>query len=60
MSFSLASLDGRARLGPAVVLELVVAPRFFGGCLKIGELRDWDIVFVCVARLTILKGVAAA
>lgn len=32
MSFSLASLEGRARLGPAVE-ELGAAPRLLGGCM---------------------------
>lgn len=46
MLFSLASFEGRARFGPVVVEELVVAPRFFGGCLRSSELRCCDEGFV--------------
>lgn len=42
MLFSLASFEGRARFGPVVVEEeLVVAPRFLGGC--------WDLMSFAVA-----------
>lgn len=41
MLFSLASFEGRARFGPVVVVEeLVVAPRFLGGC--------WDLMSFAV------------